>query len=102
MTTVEWMPIDKLFARLSGLDDHAKQVIKHWLGPELQKRHLEGIVADLKEGGLSHDQLAWFIGCDVMRVFSKDDSIAFGWRRVKDERVNRVTELLLSATYIPE
>ena len=98
----EWVPIEELFARLTGLSEHAKQVIRHWLGPELTKADVDKIVKFIRDAeALNH--VMWHIGCYVMCVWTEGQSHDFDWDQLDIahvERIERVAELLLSATVI--
>ena len=96
-----WMPIEKLFDQFPMLLDrdhaHKKRVIEHHLGPELKGDILERIVAYVREGSAKGLELEWLIGCHVMRVYPADRRSDFGWDQLKDDRVERVVQLLLQA-----
>jgi hypothetical protein len=105
----EWMPIEDLFARLSGLDDHAKRVIEHRLGPEIQWSTFDSLKRLLtsKKGQNSRDRgkFEWYLGHDEFGIFPDeqyDDEDWSDWDSYSHPKVSRLAELLLSATYISE
>jgi len=96
-----WVPIEKLFDQFPMLLDrdhaHKKRVIEHHLGPELKSDILERIVAYVREGSAKGKELKWLIGCYVMCVYPADRRSDFSWDQLKDDRVERVVQLLLQA-----